>query len=829
MEWDTISKTNKTVILGGQLTKMNGEFSLEKLPLTGKLTFDIQALGYGKYERLVSFDIGKLRKAMRNKNSDDNSAADNMADAVEKDLGNIPLKPDAATLNAVVIDAPPMELKLDRRVFDVSKNITTTGGTAEDVLKNVPGVNVDIDGNVKLRNASPQIYVDGMPTTLTIDQIPADDIDKIEVITNPSAKFDAASGSGGIINIVMKQNREVGYNGTIRGGIDERGKINSGASLNVRQGKFNVFGNVFYHQVDHITYGQEQRDYTGGLPPLTDIFQHDTNKMDGNFLSLRGGVDYFINNRNTLTVSGSYGQSNFTTNDYLHNITDTLPSYNSTSYFKNSNSDRTFQNDGLKLSFKHLFPKQDEEFTVNGIYQQGESHNNGLYSTQYYDANGNTLGLPIDQNQQMTGTNSYIVGKADFTDPITPKSKIDAGVMATISSTTSINNNYLFDNTTEQYYLYNTGSSNFAFNQQIYAAYFIYSRDITSRISAQVGVRAENSYYEGTLVDSNKTFTNEFPFEVFPSGFLTYHLNEKSDLQLSYARHIIRPSFSQLIPFIDYTDSLNLKQGNPNLKPAFNNSFEINYLHSFDRRNMILASAYYKQTTGLISTIQQLEYNSVLDREVIINTYENANSGYSYGAEITSQNSISKWLDVTANVNLFESGINGQNLSPDLTNQLLSWFAKLNLTFKLPWNFTVQFNGNYLSKAVIPPGGSGGGRWGGYGGSGGGGGITPSAEGYVLPNYYLDGAIKKDFFKNKTLSITFNIHDIFGTAVSSTDMYTQFFNQTTERRRDPQFFRFVISYKFGKTDFSLFKRKDKDSNSDESPDQQEMQGGEGGQ
>jgi len=246
-QWDSVSQSSKTVILAGQLTKVNGEFSLEKLPMYGRLTIQIQALGYDKYERQVSFDLGKLKRGQRNRNSDDNSAAsDNMADVSEKDLGNIVLKPDAATLKAVTIDGNmPMELKLDRRVFDVSKNITTTGGTAEDVLQNVPGVLVDIDGNVKLRNASPQIYVDGMPTTLTIDQIPADDIDKIEVITNPSAKFDAAAGSGGIINIVMKQNREIGYNGTIRGGIDERGKVNSGASLNVRQGKINVFWKCF--------------------------------------------------------------------------------------------------------------------------------------------------------------------------------------------------------------------------------------------------------------------------------------------------------------------------------------------------------------------------------------------------------------------------------------------------------------------------------------------------------------------------------------------------------------------------------------------------------
>ncbi len=826
-QWDSVAQKSKTVILAGQLTKPNGDFSFEKLSLSGKFTLQIQALGYVSYQTIVAFDLSKLRQGRRSRGGDDNSssASDNLADAVEKDLGNIMLRPDANNLKGVTIDGNmPMELKLDRRVFDVSKNITTAGGTAEDVLKNVPGVNVDIDGNVTLRNSSPQIYVDGMPTVLTIDQIPADDIDKIEVITNPSAKFDASAGSGGIINIVMKQNRQVGYNGSIRGGVDERGKINSGLSLNLRQGKINVFGNVFFHQTDHDMFGQEARDYTSGIPPLKDITQHDTNIGDGNFISVRGGMDYFIDNRNTLTVSGSYGSSTNYTQDNLHNTTDTLPSNNFSSYFKNSSSKRTFQNEGAKLSFKHLFPKQDEELTANAQYQKGVSNNYGNYYTQYYNMNNDPFGSQVIQQTQSNGLNSHFVVKTDFADPISAKIKIETGAQAMINQTNSLTNNYLYDYPLNEFQLFNVGNNNFNFNQQVYAAYFIYSQDLSSRISYQVGVRVESAYYQGLLVDSNQTIKNQFPLELFPSAFMTYHLNESSDLQISYARHVMRPSFSQLNPYVDYSDSLNLKRGNPNLQPAFNNSFELNYLKNFNRKNSLLFGLYYKYTTGLIAT--ETDTTLLNDREVYINTYENANSGYSYGAEITSQNGIGKFLDVISNVNLFESGINGQNLNGGVNDQLLSWFAKLNLTFKLPYNFNIQLNGNYLSKAVIPPGGNGGGRYGSYGG-GGGGGITPSAQGYILPNYWMDVAIKKDFLKKKNLSVTFNVHDVFATAVSSSFTETEFFTQTITRHRDPQFFRLVLSYRFGQTDFSLFKRKEKDSEPEESPDQQENQGGEG--
>ena len=228
-QWDSISHSLKTVALQGMLTGDNGQFSFEKLPVMGQFTIQINALGYRNYSETVSFDLTKLMKngkkiqSQANSDNPDFNSMSSIINAIDKDLGNIKVAPDATQIKAVTVngEAPPMELKLDKRVFDVSKSLTTAGGTAEDVLKTIPAVNVDIDGNVSLRNASPTIYVDGLPTTLTIDQIPADEIDKIEVITNPSAKFDASAGTGGIINIIMKHNQALGYNGSIRAGGDQ--------------------------------------------------------------------------------------------------------------------------------------------------------------------------------------------------------------------------------------------------------------------------------------------------------------------------------------------------------------------------------------------------------------------------------------------------------------------------------------------------------------------------------------------------------------------------------------------------------------------------------
>jgi outer membrane receptor for ferrienterochelin and colicin len=830
-QWDTATKTLKTAALEGQLTGDNGEFSFDKLPVMGTFTIQINALGYRNYSETVFFDLSKLMKNGKNIQSQSNSDNPDLnsiasaINAIDKDLGNIKISSDATQIKAVTVngEAPPMELKLDKRVFDVSKSLTTTGGTAEDVLKTIPAVNVDIDGNVSLRNASPTIYVDGLPTTLTIDQIPADEIDKIEVITNPSAKFDASAGSGGIINIIMKHNQALGYNGSIRAGIDQYGKYNAGFDFNLRQGKINWFLNLHYHQVKRIMYGSETRDTVAGesssLPYLTNT-QKDTNTMNGYFGFVRTGFDYFIDNRNTITVSGTYGTGNFNVTDLLHTNTDTVrdaignePISNT---YENSSSNRVFNNTGLSLLYKHLFPKEDENITASITANEGSSTGNGTFDIYNYDNVFNPVSSSIEQ-QISGGTNYYYVGKLDFSDPLSKKIKLESGLMATINDVTS-NNTITIDGETNQ-----GESTDYTFNEQVYAAYFTFSHDLTSKLSYQLALRVEQSLYSGNETNalSSTPLNTQSLLKPFPGGFIVYHLTDKSDLQLSYTTHITRPSFSQLV-VNNYSNPLAIQIANPNLLPAYQNSFELNYMHTFNKRSSLLISAYYKQTEDVIASQSLTPVHSDTVGEEYRNTYANANYSYSEGAEATAQFSPTSWLDVTANYNLYESGINATNLNiPDTTKPYLSYFAKLNLTFKLPKNFTIQLNGSYQSKTQVPIGGGGGGRWGG----GGGGGITPSATGYIIPTYSLDAAVKKEFLKNNKASITFNVRDIFATAVNGTystatvqegDEQVPLYYQTTNRHNLAPYFSINFSFRFGQMDVSIFKHKN--NNIDMPPD-----------
>lgn len=799
--FDTASKQMKNgVIVSGQLTQENGEFSLEKINVMGKYTMKIASIGYETKEFSLSFGVDPEKMK--------NGGGKSMMGGMDKDLGNIKLNPKTTQLKEVEIvsTAPVMELKLDKKVFNVEKNMIATGGTAEDVLKQVPSVSVDMDGNVSLRNAAPQLFVDGKPTVLTIDQIPADAIQSVEVITNPSSKYDASGGQGGILNIVLKKDRRIGYNGNIRAGIDQRGKISGGADVNIREGKINTFISGHANQRKSISEGNTERQNLISNP-LTNISQNSYAINKGLFLHTRGGIDWFMSNRNTLTVSGNYLKGKFEPTDSLHTRTDTLPGSNASGYYyRLSETKREFYNVGGSLQFKHLYPKEGKELTADLNYNKTSFDGGGNYETKYFDSANDPIGNNTLQQGEFNGYTEIISAQTDYIHPLTDKSKIEAGVLGTYRDFLSKSNNFLKNDSTGEFDLLKGQSTHYKFNDQIYAGYLTYSTQ-KDKFSYQLGLRAESSFYLGELVDSNKTFRTYFPASFFPSGSATYVLNGQDNFQLSYSRRIKRPAFLQLIPFTDYSDSLNLNRGNAALKPEFTHSLEFSYLKVINPQNNILFSTYFKNSTGLITNYQANEYDTVLMRNAIINTYKNANASYIYGGELTSKHSIMKWLEFTLNLNVYYSVIDAKNIEVGLTNEQFSWFAKANFTIKLPKNFSIQLSPEYRSESAVPVGG-GGGRGGWWGGP------IATTQGYEKARYEVDAAIKYEFMKNKAANISLNVRDIFATDVNKTVSSSHYFNQTSARLRDPQFARLNFSYRFGKFDSSLFKRKNMKVNTD---------------
>lgn len=821
-QYDSSAKKTKQVLLKGATTKENGDFEFNELPLFG-VTIKISALGYKTYEEKIAFQMGQNNKSNQPSSSTSGNpmqAMGNMMSGLDKDLGNIKLTPDVNTLQSVTVTttATGLKMDIDKKTFNVDKNIVSSGGTAVDVMKNVPSLQVDIDGNVKLRNATPQLYIDGRPTTLSLDQIPADAIQSVEVITNPSAKYDASGGNAGILNIILKKNKKTGYNGNLMAGIDSRGGYNMGGNFAARQGKVNFSADFRWSERKSITNGTTNQIYNFDTLNLKSVnsVQSTESKNNGSFIFGRLGLDYFVSNRTTLSISGikMHGAFRPTTISNLSSdsvFNDQVLHFNGT---RNSFSNRVFDGNGLRAGMVHNYVKDGEQLTADLNLFTGKNSGGQTYLNSNYDANGNFMGSST-QKQVSDGSNLFFTIQSDYTNPLTKNTKLEAGLRAQISTTSNDNQTYYVNGTEES----KIPGTEIAYHNtnNVYAAY----TTITSAIKNfgyEIGLRAESSNYTGVLNDT-QSFTHNYPISLFPSVFLSYKLQNRQEIQANFSRRINRPNFFQLIPYTDRSDSLNITRGNPDLTPEFTNSFEVSYSKTYGKNNTFLASFYYKHTNNLITSFQSFEYNNVLGRNELINTYENANSAFSYGAELTTVNYVAKWWDFNLNVNLYKSKINSDNLDQPSQDAMLSWFAKWNNNIKLPANFSIQLSANYQSKTNLPVN-SGGHMWGPPQSA------QSASQGYILPFWSADFAIKKTFFKNQAGAITLSVNDIFKTSSSEQISYSNNFYQDYYRLNNPQMFRLNFSYRFGKMDVSLFKRQNRNQSQDGM--QQGMQMGGGG-
>jgi ferric enterobactin receptor len=779
--FDAVSKKTKEVLLKGAATKSNGEFNFEDLPVAAPLKLKISISGYKPIEQNISF-----------------MPSGGGAPSFDHDLGKIKLSTEVKQLETVTVTAnkPMVRLDADKKIFNVEKNIVSAGGTALDVMKNVPSVNVDIDGNVTLRNAAPQLYVDGRPTTLTLDQIPADAIESVEVITNPSAKYDASGGGAGILNIVLKKNRKTGYNGNLRAGVDKRGAVNGGFDFNVRQNKINLSASLMGNQMKGRTTGTTDRLNLLDTPQTT-INQNNYNKTNGGFIFGKLGVDYFITNKTTFSLTGFKVHGEFKPYENIDITTDSL--YNNGKISANSNrvstSKRIFNGQGLALGMKHLFAKDGEELTADLNYFSGRNNSSAYYATNYYDPASTTIASTELQSVLGDGTDKNLVIQTDYTKPFGTKTKVEAGLRAALRS--RINNNNTYNDSANMYILIPSASSNYKNTDNVYAAYVTYSSAFKD-FSYKLGLRTESSNYAGQLMSTGEKFKNNYPISLFPSVFLTQKLSNNQQVQLSYSRRINRPNFFQLIPFIDYTDKLNITKGNPALVPEFTQSLELSYLKTFTGNSTFLGSLYYKHTNNLITRYLDKEIDPLTNSEDLINTYINANSSYSAGGELTAQNYLTRWWDISTNINIYNSQIKTDSNSQPA---LWSWFAKFNSNFKLPSDITMQLTATYQSKTNLPVNTNQGFGGPAFGQS------QSSSQGYISPSWGVDIAVKKTFLKSKALSATLSVNDIFRTRVSNQYSYSDYFVQHYNRLKDPQMIRLNFAYRFGKIDMSLFKRK----------------------
>lgn len=755
----TVLAARKDSILGGSLVQSNGDFSVDKLPF-GQHRVRFSFIGYKPIEKQVVISPQKF----------------------ELDLGNLRMEIDAAQLATVEIseERSNVVMSIDRRNYTVDKDLTSQGGTALEVMRNIPGLTVDADGGVKMRNASPTIFVDGRPTTLSLDQIPAEQIERVEVITNPSAKFDAST-TGGILNVVLKKNTKPGYNGSVNAGVGIVGRYNGGFNLNIKEGRLNFFSaynaNFARYNVEGYTIRENYRndDFIGGFK------QDNINTQDRLFQFGRFGFDYQLSNRNLLTVSQSFGGGGFNMNDaqQFSNVNGSRDVISSGQQF--NQQENFWRNGTTQLLFKHNAPKEGKEWTADLTYNRSRNGTDALYDLRTFDVSGVALpGMPRLQKNDGGGRSEVLTFQFDYVDPLTEKTKLEWGLRSNykISASTldvqinQANAGFVADTSLTNY---------FDVDDIINAAYVNYSAPL-GKWTYSAGLRFEQTYFIANITNKNQSFEYLYPrgFDnlgkaLFPSLFFSRKFDAKNELQLNFSRKINRPGWMQLMPFIMFADAQSFRIGNPALAPEFFNLAEMNYSRQYDKGNY-LGSVYVRQTQDVITSYV---YVLPTDSSILVNSFINGNNQWSYGTEHSVKYSPIKALDLTLNANVFYTDIQGGNALGNLSNQGFSWNAKLIAQYRLPNNWNVQLNGDYEAPRIIP-------------------------QGRTIPVFGSDFSVAKSYKQVWNFNLT--VSDLFNTRRFGNVFSTPFFYQEVMRRRDTRFVRLTVSYRFGEFDVSLLKR-----------------------
>jgi outer membrane receptor protein involved in Fe transport len=650
-----------------------------------------------------------------------------------------------------------------------------------------------------LRNTQPQIFIDGRPTIMTLDQIPADQIERVELITNPSAKFDAAS-SGGIINIVMKRNRRVGLNGVVTAGVGHPGIYNGNLTLNARQGKFNLFASGGYNESSGRAKGSTLRQNKDNGVVTNYFNQFSWNERQRRFNSLRFGLDFFASNRSTLSLthniaSGKFGNNEEQDQEYLSGdrVLERIGE-------RVAEGNNRFNRYNTQFNFAHRFAEQGKELSANINYSYGRGSEASSILNSFFYPNGTPFSSPARVRNAGRNNNDQYTFQIDYTDPMGEDAKLELGARSFINQQQSFFSSFSVNNGTETLLPL---SNNYAYKEYINAVYVSYSNRINT-FSYQAGLRAEHSRFEGELVDSAKTFGYDYPNSMdrffdalFPSLFLTKEVGDNVELQVNYTRRIRRPNFWQLNPFIDINDPVNLRQGNPQLLPEFVNSFEFNYNQKY-KAGSFLGVIYYRNNlrdiTRYSDTISADLYNQLnnaaIDPNAILNTFINARSTNRLGAEFTLQHKIGNNFELTPTFDMQYRKVNADVGGLNLSNEGFTLEGQLALNYKLDEqkpplfrNLGFQFQAEYESREV-------------------------TAQGFNKPQFGMDFALRKDFLKDKRASFTFNINDVLNSYRYVSIFDTGAFYQESFRRRNVRSFRISFTYKFGKEDFTLSRRSE---------------------
>jgi outer membrane receptor protein involved in Fe transport len=621
------------------------------------------------------------------------------------DLGTIKVAASAKTLDEVTVQAEKssMELSLDKKIFNVGKDLANAGGTAVDILTNVPSVAVDVEGNVSLRGSgNVRILIDGKPSGLVsikgasgLAQLQGSMIERVEIITNPSARYEA-EGMGGVINIVLKKERKEGFNGSFDIITGHPTNFGGAANVNYRRKNLNFF----------INYTMSYRNTPGKNFVYQELFRNDStfimerdmkSNLKGMANSARGGIDYYFNAKNVLTGAYTWRTSKgkrFSTlnyRDYLSNLN------NMTSYtYRTQDETETEPNSEYALTYKKTFNRKGQEFTADVRYLDNWEDSDQYYRENVYKPDGSPSGFPpLLQRAVNYETEKQLLFQVDYIHPFGKDGKIEAGAR---SSSRDMTNDYtVTQQDSDGGWITLPGLTNdFLYEENINAAYGMIGNK-TGKFSYQGGVRAEWTGVTTTLKQTNEVNDRKYA-NFFPSMHITYDFAKQNAFQLSYSRRVRRPQYNDLTPFATYSDNRNYWSGNPDLNPEFTNAFELGHI-KYMSKGSLTSSVYYRHTNGKITSIRRVQ-----DDGSSYTRPENLGTEDAYGAEFTSSFTPYQWWKLDASANFFRAITDGTGLDEQFKSDTYSWFVRAMSRITL-WKTTdVQLRGNYEAPQQTPQG-----------------------------------------------------------------------------------------------------------------------------
>ncbi len=737
LEYATITVLNASdsSFVGGTITQPTGEFEIEAT--AGSYLLKLEFIGYSS-KIMGPYQVN--------------------ANAPRVQVGTVTLKSKSEMLKEAVVTAERSQvaLSLEKKTFEVGKDLSSIGGSATDVLENVPSVTVDADGSVSLRgNGNVRILINGKQSGLlgisgteALQMFPADQIERVEVITNPSARYDA-EGMAGIINIILKEEKEKGTNGVFSLSAGSPQMFNGSANISHQKGKFTYSLGYSFRNRSFGGFRNEKRTIFGSETD-TILTQDGDNNRAGDRHGITGGVQFQPNKSNLLIINGNYRISDgFNTSDVDYKTTNSAGQRLSSSRRTN---DETEDEEGFDISLDYTkrFKKEGQEWVTTVNFNQSDEIEDTDSEERIFD-NQNNLTRTLLQHSYNHEFQQNGVFQSDFVLPLQKEQKLEFGVK---SSLRVIETDYFveeFNNVSGEWSTLDGVSNQFVYNENIHAAYGMYSKK-WKKLSMLAGVRFEYSDILTEQKETNEKNKRDY-VDPFPTVHVSYEIDKVNSLQISYSRRIRRPNFWNLNPFFSFTNPVSFQSGNPNINPEYTNSMEFSYL-AFKNKWNINASVYYRHSTDVIQWISTIRDSITFTRP------ENVAQQQSYGLELTGSYRPADWWKLNGTLNMFGSTLDASNVENGREISYLSSTFQLSSMMTILKKYDLQIRGNYQAPQEM-------------------------AQGERKEIAYMDVAVTRDILKGKA-TLSFKVNDVFNSRYRRSTSNGENFTFYSERQWRPR-------------------------------------------